>query len=226
MFSFPVLLTIYAGFTHAFEADHLLAVSNIVSQRNNIRLSLKDGIFWGLGHASTIFFIGILMIVFKAGISAQYFHYFEAIVGGMLIALAIYRLIKFFRKEKIVIHGHAHEHDGNKHKHLHIHIGKKNKHQHAHSLAYGVGLVHGLAGSGALILVVVAQMKNPAEGLIYLVIFGVGCIGGMLMAAGFFSIPFSKKIMQAYALQSFLIITSSVLCLLYGSKVIYENLLA
>jgi cytochrome c biogenesis protein CcdA len=226
MFSFPVLLTIYAGFTHAFEADHLLAVSSIVSRRNNIRLSLKDGIFWGLGHASTIFFIGILMIVFKAGISAQYFHYFEAIVGGMLIALAIYRLIKFFRKEKIVIHGHVHEHDGNKHKHLHIHIGKKDKHQHEHSLAYGVGLVHGLAGSGALILVVIAQMKSPAEGLIYLVIFGVGCIGGMLIAAGFFSIPFSKKIMQAYALQRFLIITSSVLCLLYGGKVIYENLLA
>jgi cytochrome c biogenesis protein CcdA len=221
MFSFPVLLTIYAGFTHAFEADHLLAVSSIVSRRNNIRLSLKDGIFWGLGHASSI-----LMIVFKAGISAQYFHYFEAIVGGMLIALAIYRLIKFFRKEKIVIHGHVHEHDGNKHKHLHIHIGKKDKHQHEHSLAYGVGLVHGLAGSGALILVVIAQMKSPAEGLIYLVIFGVGCIGGMLIAAGFFSIPFSKKIMQAYALQRFLIITSSVLCLLYGGKVIYENLLA
>ena len=64
-----LFLTIYAGFAHAFEADHLLAVGNIVSQRNNTRLSLKDGIFWGLGHASTIFFIGLLMIVLKAGIS-------------------------------------------------------------------------------------------------------------------------------------------------------------
>src|SRR5579864_8964870 len=109
MFTFPLLLTIYAGFTHAFEADHLLAVSNIVSQRNSIWSSMKDGIFWGLGHASTICFIGIPMILFKVSISAHYFHYFEAIVGVMLIILAIYRLAKFFRNKKLVIHAHSHE---------------------------------------------------------------------------------------------------------------------
>ncbi|MEP6949090.1 MAG: sulfite exporter TauE/SafE family protein [Ginsengibacter sp.] len=224
MFSFPLLLTIYAGFTHAFEADHLLAVSNIVSQRNNIRSSMKDGVFWGLGHASTIFFIGVLMILFKVGISEQSFHYFEATVGIMLIALAVYRLVKFFRSKKIVIHTHSHEHEEGHHKHLHVHIGREHEHHHTHSLAYVVGLVHGLAGSGALILIAMSQMKGPVEGLIYLVIFGAGCIAGMLLAAGLFSIPFSKRIMQAQALQSFLIITSSVLCLLYGGKVIYENL--
>ncbi|MEP7374266.1 MAG: hypothetical protein ABI675_12800 [Chitinophagaceae bacterium] len=226
MFSFPLLLTIYAGFTHAFEADHLLAVSNIVSQRNNIRLSLKDGIFWGLGHASTIFIIGILMILFKAGISPQYFQYFEAIVGLMLIVLAIYRLARFFRSKKFVIHAHSHEHAGDHHKHLHVHIGKEHKHQHTHSLAYGVGLVHGLAGSGALVVIVMSQMKGPIDGLIYLIIFGAGCILGMLLASGLFGLSFSKKLMQGKTLQSFLIIASSVLCLLYGSKVIYENLVA
>ena len=226
MFSFPLLLTIYAGFTHAFEADHLLAVSNIVSQRNNIRLSLKDGIFWGLGHASTIFIIGILMILFKASISPQYFQYFEATVGLMLVVLAIYRLVKFFRSKKIVIHAHSHEHAGDEHKHLHVHIGKEHKHQHTHSLAYGVGLIHGLAGSGALVVIVMSQMKGPVDGLIYLLIFGAGCIVGMLLAAGLFGIPFSKKIMQAKTIQSYLIIASSILCLLYGGKVIYENLLA
>jgi len=224
MFTFPLLLTIYAGFTHAFEADHLLAVSNIVSQRNNMKQSLKDGIFWGLGHTSTIFFIGILMILFKAGISQQYFHYFEAIVGVMLIALAIYRLVKFFRNKKIVIHAHPHSHSGEQHKHLHIHIGNELKHQHTHSLAYGVGLVHGLAGSGALIVIVMSQMKGPVDGLTYLFIFGLGCMAGMMLASGLFGIPFSKKIMQAQTLQTFLILVSSLLCLLYGSKVIYENL--
>jgi len=224
MFSFPLLLTIYAGFTHAFEADHLLAVSNIVSQRNNTRSSMKDGIFWGLGHSSTIFFIGVLMILFKVGISEHSFHYFEAMVGLMLIALALYRLVKFFRSKKLVIHLHDHEHDGTQHKHLHVHIGKEQKHSHTHSLAYGVGLVHGLAGSGALILIVMSQIKSPVDGLIYLVIFSAGCIVGMLVAAGLFSIPFSKKMMQGQILQSFLILTSSTLCLLYGSKVIYENL--
>ncbi len=216
MFSFPLLLTIYAGFTHAFEADHLLAVSNIVSQRSNMKWSMKDGIFWGLGHSSTIFLVGLLMIIFKVGISEHSFHYFEAAVGLMLIALAVYRLIKFFNTKKIIIHAHAHEHAGNRHKHAH----------HAHSLAYGVGLVHGLAGSGALILLVMAQIKSPVDGLAYLLIFSGGCIVGMLVAAGLFSIPFSKKIMQAHALQSFLIIITCVLCFIYGGKIIYENLIA
>jgi cytochrome c biogenesis protein CcdA len=224
MFTFPLLLTIYAGFTHAFEADHLLAVSNIVSQRNNTRSSMKDGMFWGLGHASTILSIGVLMILFKVGISAHYFHYFEIVVGIMLIALAVYRLLKFFRSKKIVIHTHSHEHQEGHHRHLHVHIGKEDEHHHPHSLAYGVGLVHGLAGSGALIFIAMSQMKEPVDGLVYLLIFGTGCIAGMLLAAGLFSIPFSKKIMQAQSLQTFLIITSSILCLLYGSKVIYENL--
>jgi len=226
MFSFPLLLTIYAGFTHAFESDHLLAVSNIVSQRSNIRLSLKDGIFWGLGHASTIFLIGILMILFKASISPQYFQYFEATAGIVLAILAIYRLVTFFGRKKIVVHAHTHEHAGEQHKNLHVHIGKEHKHQYGHSLAYGVGLMHGLAGSGALVVVVMSQMKGPVDGLIYLIIFGAGCIFGMLLAAGLFGIPFSKKIMQAKTLQAFLIITSSILCLLYAGKVIYDNLIA
>lgn len=226
MFSLPVLLTIYAGFAHAFEADHLLAVSNIVSQRNTVKLSLKDGVFWGLGHASTIFFIGIIMILFKAGISEQYFHYFEAIVGAMLIALAVYRLVKFFSSKKIIIHKHGHDHEGEQHKHLHIHIGNEQKHKHAHSLAYSVGLIHGLAGSGALVVIVMSQMKGTVDGLTYLLIFGIGCIAGMMLASSLFSIPFSKKLMKGQSLQAFLIIVSSLLCLLYGGKVIYENLIA
>jgi ABC-type nickel/cobalt efflux system permease component RcnA len=238
MFTFPLLLTIYAGFTHAFEADHLLAVTNIVSQRDHIWSSIKDGIFWGLGHSSTIIFIGILMIMFKVGISEHSFHYFEATVGLMLIVLAVYRLIKFFRGKKLVIHSHHHDHlHEDAHKHLHVHLVPKHEHvhthphvhthahSHTHSLAYGVGLVHGLAGSGALVIIAMSQIKSPAQGVLYLVIFSVGCTIGMLAAAGLFSVPFSKKIIQSRILQSSLIIITSVLCLLYGGKVIYDNIM-
>lgn len=226
MYSFPLILTVYAGFTHAFEADHLLAVSNIVSRRNSIKLSLKDGIFWGLGHASTIFLIGIAMIVFKTAISASYFKYFEAMVGLMLIILAVYRLIKYFNTRKIIVHSHTHHHGEGEHKHLHVHVGITTQHQHPHSLAYGVGLVHGLAGSGALIVMVMSQIKAPVDGMMYLLIFGIGSMAGMLVAAGLFSIPFSKRLVHAKSLQVFLIVTSCTLSLLYGVKVIYENLIA
>jgi cytochrome c biogenesis protein CcdA len=226
MLTFPLLLTIYAGFTHAFEADHLLAVSNIVSQRNNIKLSMKDGVFWGLGHASTIFFMGVLMIIFKEGISKNYFHYFEAVVGMMLVILAVYRLVQFFNGKSIVIHRHEHAHEADiPHRHLHLHIGDAHQHKHVHVLAYGVGLVHGLAGSGLLVLMVMTQIKGPVNGLLYLIIFGGGCILGMLLAAGLFSIPFSKKIIKSKSLQDFLVIITSGICFLYGGKIIFENLI-
>ncbi|MEO8569415.1 MAG: sulfite exporter TauE/SafE family protein [Ginsengibacter sp.] len=225
MNSFPLLLTIYAGFAHAFEADHLLAVSNIVSRRNNIKLSLKDGVFWGLGHTSTILLIGIFVLLFRINISLQYFHYLEALVGLMLIVLGVYRLKKLFRLKKIVIHAHPHDHeDSQHHKHLHVHVGNVSKHSHPHSLAYGVGLVHGLAGSGALIVMVMIQIKEPINGLFYLLIFGFGSVAGMLAAAGLFSISFSKRIMKAQYLQATLIIISALLCVGYGGLVIYKNL--
>lgn len=223
MFSLPLFLTVYAGFAHAFEADHVLAVSNIVSQRNNVHLSLKDGIFWGLGHASTILLIGVLIIIFKTNIPENYFNYFEAMVGGMLIILGVYRLANYFTVKKIVIHVHEYVNTGDEHGGVHLHKGNTSAHYHNHLLAYGIGLLHGLAGSGAIILLAMSQIKGSVEGLIYLVIFGTGCILGMLLAAGLFSIPFSKKVMQAKQLEVFLVIASSLLCILFGGKVIFDN---
>ena len=186
------------------------------------------------------------MILFKVGISGHSFHYFEAMVGVMLVGLAIYRIIKFIRGKKLIIHKHSHVHIpgkqkfgqlhlANEHQHMHVHFAPKSNFQHSHlhshshdyshKLAYGVGLVHGLAGSGALVVLVMAQIKNTFDGLLYLLIFSMGCVVGMLVAAGLFSVPFSKKLIQAPSLQNVLIIATSVLCFLYGSKVIYDNLM-
>lgn len=94
-----------------------------------------------------------------------------------------------------------------------------------HFISYGVGVVHGLAGSGELVLLVMLQMASPQSGLIYLLIFGIGSILGMLMAAALFSIPFSKKIINARALQVSLILLSSFLCIGFGVAIVYKNLL-
>jgi sulfite exporter TauE/SafE len=208
-----LFLTVYAGFTHAFETDHLLAVSNIVTNRNQLKLAVKDGIFWGLGHTSTIILIGVLMIVMKENISANTFHYFEAAVGAMLITLALYRVYKLWKRQELIKNEINHTHaDGM-------------VHTHGHRLAYSVGLVHGLAGSGALVVLVMSQVKSPADGIIYLLIFGLGSVFGMLLAAGLFSAPFSQRIIRSNVLQISLVLISSVLCIVYGGKVIYENLL-
>ncbi|MDR3266885.1 MAG: hypothetical protein LBT24_04860, partial [Tannerella sp.] len=219
-----LLYALYEGLVHAFEADHILAVTNIVSQRNKIFPALKDGVFWGLGHTSTIFLVGIIMILFKVNIPDGSFSWFEAAVGLMLILVASYRLYIFLKEErKSIVHTHPHEHAGeNQHPHLHVHYSGKN----LHKASYGIGLVHGLAGSGALVVLVMTQIKTITSSLLYLVLFGFGSIVGMTLVAGIFSIPFSKKLMGMKWLRVTLVIISSALCFVYGCYVIYNNLFA
>jgi len=218
-----LLYAVYAGLTHAFEPDHILAVTNIVSQRNNLLSAVKDGVFWGLGHTSTIFLVGVVMIVFKVHIPEGTFSYFEAAVGFMLIIVASYRLFIFLRDEQTAIffHKHKHEHAGeNRHLHTHIHLRGKN----LHKASYGIGIVHGLAGSGTLVVLIMTQIESVANSILYLTIFGLGSIVGMTLVAGIFSVPFSKKLMQSKVLRTVLIVLSSGLCFAYGCFVIYQNL--
>ncbi|MEM8525470.1 MAG: urease accessory protein [Bacteroidota bacterium] len=202
--TFPLLFAAFVGFGHAFEADHLVAVGNIVTKRKNLAAAAKDGIYWGLGHTSTICLIGLIIIVGKATFLDDYFGYFEAIVGLMLILLGVYRLYQYYNKRQKV-------------KHL-------GEHKHQHKLAYGVGLIHGLAGSGAMVLLVMTELQSTWKSMLYLATFGIGSALGMLVAAGIFSLPFSKKLAQRQGLQFSLILLSSLLCIGYGVYVMIENL--
>lgn len=232
-----ILITVYAGLEHAFEADHLLAVNSLVTNRSNLKESVKDGIYWGIGHTLTIFAVAVLMIGFKVVVSESVFNYLEASVGLMLVFLGIYRLSKLFKKNT---HSHTYSHShtlsnsgavSHLHSHTYSHSHRITTSNHTHpnksnsfSAAFGVGLVHGLAGSGALVVLVLSQMKSTLEGLLYILIFGIGSILGMFIASGLFSLPYGKSILKSQKLQFVLIIISSLLCILYGGKVIYENL--
>jgi cytochrome c biogenesis protein CcdA len=205
----PLLFAGVVGFMHAFEADHLLAVSSMVTRRNSALMAAKDGVFWGLGHSSTILIIGILMILAQVSVAEHIFHIFEAGVGLMLIVLGLQRLRDAWRQNQAAQrHALAHQHHE----------------QHSHKMAYSVGLVHGLAGSGSLILLVMSEWKGAWEGIAYLVVFGAGSILGMLLASSVFFMPFSKKISQKTNFQVGLTLLSSALCIAFGGKILIENL--
>ncbi len=199
----PLLLAAVVGFGHAFEADHLLAVSSIVSKRNNVALAIKDGIFWGLGHTSTIVVIGMVIIIGKATFLNGYFSYFEASVGIMLVVLGITRLYNYWQENESFV----------------LTDGRK-----GHKLAYNVGLIHGLAGSGAMVLLVMSEIDSSFLSILYLLIFGLGSIIGMLLAAGIFTIPLSKKVHSYKNIRLFFTLASSALCIVYGLKVFIENI--
>lgn len=202
--AFPVLLALAAGFAHAFEADHLVAVSSIVTRRTSPLAAVKDGVFWGLGHTSTIVVVAGIYLLGRLALHVADFHYLEAAVGAMLVSLGTYRLWKLSRHQ---LAAHAHQHP-----------------EPAFSLAYGVGMVHGLAGSGALLLSVLTQIKGAWNGLGYLLLFGCGSVVGMMVAAGVFSLPFSLAALRSNGLRLALTLVSSGLCVGLGLKVLYQNL--
>ncbi len=215
MFNVSSWLILYAGFAHAFETDHLLAVSNMIISRNKTFAAVKDGMYWGLGHTSTILFMGILVLLLKLRVSPAYFMYFEAAVGGMLILLGIYRL------QKKRVHAHAHLQTP---AHVHGNIATPVLGTASFLPAYSIGLVHGLAGSGSLLLLVITQIHSAVQGLVYLLIFGVGSVAGMMLAAGLFSLPFSQKLLGSTRLQKILTWLSALLCVGYGSWIVIKNL--
>lgn len=206
------VLALSVGFAHAFEADHLVAVSTLVTRRNNVWLSLKDGAFWGLGHTSTILLVGSVFLLGRFALHLTDFRYLEATVGLMLVGLGSVRLYRF-RTHTHLTHGHPH-----------IAAGDQPNHARDHRLAYGVGLIHGLAGSGALVLSVLAQIRETGPGITYLLLFGLGSVAGMMVAAGVFSVPLSARLTARPAVQQGLVIGSSVLCIGLGLKVLYENM--
>lgn len=197
----PLLFAAVIGFSHCFEADHLVAVSSIVTRRNSTLLALKDGAFWGLGHTSTILLAALVYMLGKFVLAEDDFRYFEAAVGLMLMGLGIARL-KRMSKEKSAAHTH----------------------EPPFGLAYSVGLIHGLAGSGGLLISVLTQLKEPVTGILYLLLFGIGSIVGMMLAAGVFSLPFSTGFLQNKKLTSLLTFISSLLCIGLGGKNFYENI--
>ena len=221
MFNFPVFITLYAGFTHAFETDHLLAVSTIVSTRNQAAKAVKDGMYWGLGHTSTIFIVGAIVLLLKLQLNEKVFNYFEAVVGLMLITLGGYRVYKWFTNRKGLAKEQDHHADEYNQPHSH---GVTFKHEHPHLPAYNIGLVHGLAGSGSLMVLVISQAPSIQYALIYLMVFGAGSISGMMVAASAFSLPFTRQALQFGKLQAILIFLSAGLSITYGGWVVYSHL--
>jgi ABC-type nickel/cobalt efflux system permease component RcnA len=186
-----VALGFVLGIKHAIEPDHVIAVSTIASQSKKLFRSSLAGVFWGIGHTSTLFIVGIILIVMKDKIPEKWTMSLEFLVGIMLVYLGITTLRSFKNK-----HVHKTEHDGEEHKHFHSHKPNgEHEHTHQHNnvdyfRSMLIGLVHGLAGSGAMVLLTMSTVKSVWEGAIYILVFGAGTVIGMLFFTTIIGLPF------------------------------------
>ena len=183
------------GMRHALEADHLAAVASIASQQNSIRSTLKHGAIWGLGHTTTLFLFGSVVIWMDTIIPQQLAQALELAVGLMLIVLGLDVLRRVWRDR---VHYHVHRHDHQAHFHAHSHAGESNhqvsKHAHSHDRKFPfrtlmIGFMHGLAGSAALILLTMDTTQSLWLGMGYMFLFGVGSIIGMALLSLIIAIP-------------------------------------
>jgi hypothetical protein len=180
------------GLRHALDTDHLAAISTIVSQRKNWFSSLLVGGLWGIGHTASLLVAGVAVILMRFDIG-KYEKPLEFCVALMLIALGVNVLYKLARGGRV--HFHAHSHAGRTHVHPHLHDDKPEPVHSHHGLKIGVrplivGMVHGLAGSAALMLSVLMTIKGSTTlAFAYIVIFGAGSIGGMMAMSLILSLP-------------------------------------
>jgi len=165
-----LLLGFALGIKHALEPDHIIAVSTIAGRSKSLFHSSLAGIFWGCGHAATLLLVGIVLIRFKLSLPDRLGMTLEFCVGVMLVYLGIRALGVNFKKETFEA-----DRSGN------AKVYRKSA---------IVGLIHGLAGSGALVLMCMSAVRTEWEGVLYMLVFGAGTIFSMLAFTSLIGIPF------------------------------------
>lgn len=206
-------LGLLLGIQHATDPDHVVAVATIVSREPRFRAGALIGVLWGLGHTVTLTVVGGAIILLNFTVPPTVGLSLELAVAVMLVGLGVLRLSWTFRgvahtDVEHLLAGHDHGHRDVLHSHIHTHDGATHRHPHLHPSegllaalknvgagqafrSVAIGVVHGLAGSATLALLVVATIKNSFWALAYLGIFGAGTIVGMMGITAALTVPFA-----------------------------------
>lgn len=223
-----LLLGLVTGLRHSMEADHVAAVSAIVATRgqNKLRRAPLLGLMWGIGHTATLLVAGLIVLVLAITIPEKVTGRLEFGVGLMLIFLGATTLTgfsvgKFLRgiagRGRKHSHAHIHKESGVVHSHAHDH---NHEHRHGHK-SLMVGMIHGMAGSGALMLVVLSTINSIPLGLAYIAIFGAGSIASMAAMSALIGLPFAK--VGNYGRASLLLrYAAAIITLMIGIGLVYE----
>lgn len=205
---FSLVLGFTLGIKHAFEPDHVIAVSTIVNENKEPFKAIIMGMVWGLGHTTILLAVGILVLVLRIYVPQNLSLIFELIVGIMLILLGFRAVIG----GKIKLHVHKHKHG----KLLHEHLHEVEEPRHIHHIPFAIGLVHGLAGSGVLMLLVLSTITTFLEGVYYILLFGLGSTLGMTLMSFLIGLPFSYSTNKFPKVEKYLRMAAGVLSILFG----------
>lgn len=226
-------LAFFVGMSHALEADHVAAVSSMATRQTSITQIVRTGAVWGLGHTLTLMIFAGAAIVLGFTIQDSLAGWLEFFVGIMLVGLGghiVYRLIR----DRIHFHIHKHA-NAAPHFHAHSHIGEprehgRSAHDHDHKAfpfrALVVGMMHGLAGSAALLVLSASTAPTPGTGFGYVLVFGVGSILGMAALSAIIAVPVALSARFLTLAHRSIQATTGVATIALGVYTMYETQLA
>lgn len=240
----------FLGMRHATDPDHVVAVSTIVSREKSIPKAGWIGVLWGVGHTLTILVVGAAIILFGVVIPPRVGLTLEFSVALMLILLGVLNLTGAMHwishrfspahPQHEGAHSHVHSHGDYLHEHTHEHSSKMEHHGTEvepphwlrepfirlgvfHSLRpLLIGIVHGLAGSAAVTLLVLGTIRDTRWAIFYLLIFGVGTIVGMMLMTLAFSVPFTMAGNRFAWVNKSLVAATGAVSLIFGFVVAYQ----
>src|SRR5438874_10666898 len=236
-----IALGFFLGMRHATDPDHVIAVTTIVSRNRTDRYAALIGLLWGLCHTITIFIVGSAIILFGLVIPPRIGLTMELSVGLMLILLGILNLSEIMRWITEIFtplpprqHTHSHGHGDYIHSHEHGHTtGKQGHPEDAMPVSWMdrtlgsmdfyqvlrpllVGVVHVLAGSAAIALLVLTTIRVPGWAVLYLLVFGIGTVGGMMLITAAIAVPFTFSENRFARLHRGLGLASGLVSLIFG----------
>lgn len=241
-----IVLGLLLGMRHATDSDHVIAVTTIVSRQRTTRGAALIGSLWGIGHTVTIMLVGGVIILFdvvippRLGLTMEFGVALMLIVLGILTVSAPWRRAATARHAREDLHAHHHQHDDYVHRHAHGHEPGSHGHAEDHTpLSWldrvlgqlgvyqavrplVVGLVHGLAGSAAVALLVLAAIRDPLWALAYLLLFGAGTIVGMMLITAVIAVPFAYTAARFTTVHRYLGVASGLLSLAVGLFLAYQ----
>jgi ABC-type nickel/cobalt efflux system permease component RcnA len=231
-----VLLGLFLGIRHSTDPDHVVAVSTIVSRQGSIRSSAAIGLLWGLGHTLTIFFVGSAIIIFGVVIPPRLGLSMEFCVALMLILLGVLNLtgVMSWIRNRFTPKASEHalpENSGKKYPRSETRVqsliarikkvvGNLGVYQTLRPLV--VGLVHGLAGSAAVALLVLSTIKSPFWSTAYLLVFGFGTMVGMMLMTAAISVPVIYTGKKFFNVSRHLTVVSGVASVAFGMFLVYQ----
>lgn len=225
-----LLIGFLLGMRHAIESDHVAAVASLATRRPTLRHAVLQGAVWGIGHTLTLFIACSAVLLLDSVMPERVVEGIEAAVGVMLVLLGSDVLRRLWHER---IHFHVHHHgDGTVHLHAHSHKGEKlhdpRRHRHAHPEGFPlralcIGMMHGLAGSAALLLLTVDGIAAPLAGLVYVALFGIGSIAGMALLSAVIAVPLQWSAQSITWLHNGLQGAVGVVTITVGSLLLYQS---